>query len=78
MQFWHILAAKMAFIIIMEVRQNSVIPTPYSQNKCPESMWETDYIFTINNSSSAARGLCGEVLRGVDDPGRPVRREGAD
>ena len=27
--------------------------------------------------SSAARGLCGEVLRGLDDPGRALGREGA-
>ena len=75
MQFWHILAAKMAFIIIMEVRQH----TPHSEGKCPELMEETDYIFTMmNNSSLAARGLCGEVLRGVVDPRCPVGRKGSD
>ena len=35
-------------------------------------------VIVIGNSSSAARGLRGEVLRGVVDPGHPVRREGAD
>lgn len=29
MHFWHILAAKMAFIIIMEVRQRDFISTHY-------------------------------------------------
>lgn len=34
MQFWHILAAKMAFIIIMEVRHSFL----HSKNKCSESI----------------------------------------
>lgn len=73
MQFWHILAAKMAFIIIMEVRAHSCVPSHYSKYK------EADYVVTIiDHYSSAARGLRGEVLRGVVDPGHPVRREGAD
>lgn len=33
MQFWHILAAKMAFIIIMEVRQHSFFFLTHSLNK---------------------------------------------
>lgn len=47
MQFWHILAAKMAFIIIMEVRARSYVPSRYSENKRTVLMKEADYIVTI-------------------------------
>lgn len=38
MQFWHILAAKMAFIIIMEVRQHSSVPNVTTQNQYVTNM----------------------------------------
>lgn len=61
----------MAFIIIMEVRRHSTHTHTHTPNlHCANR--------PNQGCSPAARGVYGQVLRGLADPRHSVRREGAD
>lgn len=83
MQFWHILAAKLAFIIIMEVKpappvELSLTFLPRAVLDCPTQTFFPDIILKpVVPSSSTACRVCGQVLCGLDDSRCSLWRQGS-